>query len=114
MQNILVYCKLYTRPYSYSFSDNCKYPIPTDCNERLNESFKCYKDGINEFNISRIDKQSSGCNFIEFIVDCCDQLLCKVPDRAESIQTYAMYVKAVFKEFNLNKCKLLTNLSNNI
>ena len=95
--------------------DNCIYSISkekSNCTDQLYKSFQCYQDGIKRYNTFRKERQTAGCNFINFLVYCCDKLLCNIPDRHESIENYAIYVKTVFDDFDLKKCNIDRNLSN--
>ena len=96
-------------------SDSCIYSISkevSNCTDRLYKSFQCYQDGIKNYNIFPTERQTAGCNFIHFLADCCDKLLCNIPDRHESIKNYAIYVKTVFNDFDLKKCNIDRNLFN--
>jgi len=95
--------------------DNCIHSLSkevSNCTDRLYKSFQCYQDGIKRYNIFHKEKQTAGCNFINFLADCCDKLLCNIPDRLESIKNYAIYVETVLDDFDLKKCNIYKNLSN--
>jgi len=97
--------------------DNCIYSISkevSNCTDRLYKSFQCYQDGIKRYNIFHKEKQTAGCNLINFLADCCDKLLCNIPDRLESIKNYAIYVETVFDDFDLQKCQPDRNLSKSL
>ena len=102
----------------FLFLGDCPYRIPennVNCTEKLYDSFECYQAGIREFNLFKDGKQKSGCTFIKFLVNCCDQILCKAPDRHDSIQNYGIYIKEVLdNEFDLNKCNILEDSSNKL